>query len=428
LDFGKHRIPIPRLTETGRPFIRLPALRQLESKAMAFNHELAADILDDHDRDQARFFAGREREIQAFDRAARQASRYENAVFRVFQGAPGCGKTSLASRLAERLAEKRAGKTVFFKPTDANMRSVEALLLSIRGQATQGSRTHQAASRAAALATEGVKSSLLDLSVIREQVQDFIDHLATSKRRIVLHIDEAHSIPDSYDRTLNALHARGLNPNGPGIPCVVVLTGLGHTEERVSGILGLSRLAEDATLEMGGMSAKECIESTLMMLDALCPEGSRKECEKAARLAASLSHGWPQHLNRAQRALCEELARKGGQLDRVDEKKIKARADAMRAEYYDRRMKQPPLSYEPELSRRILVDIWQQQLPESRARLDKLCGDAIARYGRETQLPTEHLRKDELAGALIEKGIVSSNSGYWALAIPSMADWARQAL
>jgi len=395
---------------------------------MAFNHELAADILDDHDRDQARFFAGRRREIQAFDKALRQADRYENAVFRVFQGAPGCGKTSLASHLARRLAEKRSRKTAFFKPTDAHMRSIEALLLSIRDQTIKGSRAHQTASRAASLATEGVKSSLLDLSVIREQVQDFIDHLSTNKMRVVVHIDEAHSIPGSYDRTLNALHARGLNPNGRNIPCVVVLTGLGHTEERISGILGLSRLAEDATLEMGELSAEECAESTLMMLDALHPEDSRKECEEAAKLAASLSHGWPQHLSRAQRALCEELARQNGQLNRIDENKIKARTDSMRAEYYERRLKQPPLSYEPDLSRRILVDIWQQRPPESRARLDKLCGDAIARYGRETQLPTGHLKKEELADALIEKGIISSNRGYWALAIPSMGDWARQAL
>jgi len=306
---------------------------------MVFDKELAYSLTLD-DRDTALFFAGREAERRSFADAARRARQKPQAVFRIFQGAPGCGKTSLAARL-----EQGCGRGVlFFRPTDADMHSIEALLLSIRGQAMKGSKTHQAASKTAALATEGVKSSLLDLSVIREQVQDFIDHLATNKMQVVLHIDEAHSIPGSYDRTLTALHARGLNPNGPNIPCVVLLTGLGHTKERLKSIPGLSRLSDKALFGMGGLSGGECAQSTLMMLDKLGAAGSQSERESAARFVAELSQGWPQHLNRAQAALCEELIHASGRLNAVDSAKVKEKSDRMRFEYYAERLDHPPLS------------------------------------------------------------------------------------
>ncbi len=56
-----------------------------------FNRELADELLEDRDRDTARFFAGRDDEIQRFDAAVREAQRSKQAV-RFYLGAPGCGK------------------------------------------------------------------------------------------------------------------------------------------------------------------------------------------------------------------------------------------------------------------------------------------------------------------------------------------------
>ena len=70
---------------------------------MGFDSELARALLEEVDRDTAAFFAGRRAEIQRFDEALRTVEHRfegnERALFLVYQGAPGCGKTSLVSHL-----------------------------------------------------------------------------------------------------------------------------------------------------------------------------------------------------------------------------------------------------------------------------------------------------------------------------------------
>ena len=73
---------------------------------MPFDRELATEILNSRDRDTALFFAGRKAEIRAFERAVAEASQYKQATFRIYQGAPGCGKTSLAHHLADTCVDK----------------------------------------------------------------------------------------------------------------------------------------------------------------------------------------------------------------------------------------------------------------------------------------------------------------------------------
>lgn len=388
---------------------------------MAFDKELAYNLTLD-DRDTAPFFVGRDAERQSFADAARRSLQKPQAVFRIFQGPPGCGKTSLAARLEQ----QRDRGTLFFRPTDANMHSIEALLLSIRSQAVKGSKTHQAVSRTSALATEGVKSSLLDLSAIREQVQEFINYLATNKMRVVLHIDEAHSIPGSYDRTLTALHASGLNPNGPQVPCVVVLTGLGHTKEQLKSIPGLSRLSDKAFFGMGRLSSDECTQSTLMMLDKLGVGGSQAERENSARLVAGLSQGWPQHLNRAQAALCKELIHTSGRLSRVDAAKVKEKSDQMRFEYYAERLDHPPLSSQPRLVRCIVAEMETAEIHTDHPQLRNFCMRVIEKHDPDGASELDKDSMQAIADALAEKGVLSRLNGFWKLAIPSMGDWARQ--
>lgn len=75
---------------------------------MAFNAALASRIEKGGDRDVAPYFAGREREMSHFDDALVEADyKKKQTVFRVFQGAPGCGKTSLLHHLRETRREKQ---------------------------------------------------------------------------------------------------------------------------------------------------------------------------------------------------------------------------------------------------------------------------------------------------------------------------------
>ena len=104
---------------------------------MGFNPELARRLLREVDRDTAAFFAGRREEIQRFDDTlAALEDRYERnrrALFLVYQGAPGCGKTSLVSHLRETRPEE-VGLLVDVQP--AHLASIPASARTAPGAAS----------------------------------------------------------------------------------------------------------------------------------------------------------------------------------------------------------------------------------------------------------------------------------------------------
>ena len=94
------------------------------------------------------FFAGRGAEIARFDSALRESSGKRQAVFRIFQGARGCGKTSLAAHL-------RANRTtdVLFVPVGkGDLKSRDALFArvgeAIDAERSRGGKVAQAAAQA----------------------------------------------------------------------------------------------------------------------------------------------------------------------------------------------------------------------------------------------------------------------------------------
>ncbi|MYA17577.1 MAG: ATP-binding protein [Gammaproteobacteria bacterium] len=69
---------------------------------MAFNFELARERLERRNLPATLYFAGRHDEIRQFDAALGESERVgKQAVFRIYQGAPGCGKSSLVGRLRQ---------------------------------------------------------------------------------------------------------------------------------------------------------------------------------------------------------------------------------------------------------------------------------------------------------------------------------------
>ena len=64
---------------------------------MSFDDKLARLIAHiDSPRDKARYFEGREHEITEFRHGVEAAENRDQAIFRIYQGAPGSGKTMLA--------------------------------------------------------------------------------------------------------------------------------------------------------------------------------------------------------------------------------------------------------------------------------------------------------------------------------------------
>ena len=379
---------------------------------MPFDCDLANELLKSRDRDKALFFAGRDVEIQAFDDAVNEAGRYKQAAFRVYQGAPGCGKTALAHHLAETRADK-----VLFVPCEPDDLADAATLSDCieRAAIERGGGIARAVAAAAETAGERLGARPLADAALRA-VAGFSSGDAT----VALHLDEAHARAAAVGKRLVALRTTGI-----GAPCVVMLTGLGHTSRCVGSIRGLSRLARNAVVDMGAMRASECAASTAKMLEALNVSGVPGERDAFARLTGKLSHKWPQHLHCAQSALCEELIRTGGVLRDLDAGRLRARSDELRHAYYDRRLEDPVFQIDTTLTQRVLVDVAKTRpSSKSRIQLRKLCEAAIERAGLSDEPEFQELPRGAFSTALIEKGVVSGAGGHWHVAIPSMIEWA----
>ena len=380
---------------------------------MSLDTDLAERLLGTDDRDVARFFAGRQTEIASFDAAVRFAADKPQATFRIYQGAPGCGKTSLANHLAR----TRSKDLLFVTVDPEHLRTADTLRMRIRAASLASGHT---ASRIGSTFVELVSAHLKSTVAADGLRAETAKIVARGKSRLVLHLDEAHARALDCGDVLRDLHASGI-----GVPCVVLMTGLGHTKRTVASIPGLSRLGDNAVVEMGAMSPAECAQSTAAMVEALMAAGTPAERDAAAALAAELAQGWPQHLRSAQKALCGELVRVGGRLQDIDAERIKAEADSRRAAYYAERLDHPIFEIDPVLALRVVVDVASGATGNGR-RLEHLCEDAIADARLSELFAARGATATQFADALFEKGVLSRGPrrNEWSVAIPSMAVWA----
>ena len=276
---------------------------------MTFDRDLAVQVAKSRDRDTAPFFAGRRAEIEAFDDAVDEAGRYTQATFRIYEGAPGCGKTALAAHLAE----TRADKLVFVKVDPEDLADSKTLSERIRTAAIEhGHIVARAGTKIVELASSHLRNErLADLT------RDAVAKMSARGTRLVLHLDEAQAMVPESANMIRKLHTTGI-----GVPCVVIMTGAAQTEVRVGAIPGMSRLGSNPVVKMGAMSLAECADSTIQMLDTLnvadYSDVTAAGRDSLAKLTAELSHEWPQHLHCAQVSLCEELLRVDGVAGNVD--------------------------------------------------------------------------------------------------------------
>ena len=374
---------------------------------MTFNAELAEELLQRRDRDTAPFFAGRRDEIRQFDAALRESERGgEQAVFRVYQGAPGCGKTSLVGRLRQ----IRSEGALFVDIRKRHLVSEDALVERVRDAVAHAGST---GTRIAATALRAIGPRLRVQPVGNALGEALVDK-AVGRTKVVLYMDEAQLIDHSEQPGLVRLHAYGLE-----VPVVCLFTGLSHTADRIGSIEGLSRLASNAVVNMGGMSEEECAESTSMMLDELGVVGARSE---AARMVAALSQGWPQHLHGAQTALCRELLRTDGVLPEVNTARVRMESDRSRWEYYERRLSGSVLGEWPALTAGVVARVAAERPPTPPA-ITKLCRNEVQRQGLEND-PDFEVTPKKFATTLIERGVLCvTPDRRYDVAIPSMSQW-----
>ena len=373
---------------------------------MAFNRQKTDELSTHRDRDATPFFAGRANEIDQFNRALTELGSQpgEQAVFRIYQGAPGCGKTALLHHLRE----NRADGVVFVSVQERHLSSETALMERVRQVAIEegliGKRIVARAVR--------ILGSRFGVGETTEALSDAIADGAAD--RIVLCMDEAQSVGPSERPGLAALHRDGI-----GIPTVCLFTGLGHTANRFRQLEGLSRLAANAILNMGAMAEQECAESTRKMLGSIGADGDR---EHAARTVAKLSLGWPQHLKGAQTALCRELLRTDGDLGEIDYGRVRSESDRNRHDYYNARLSASVLGVHRPFTATVVATVQRQQ-PVDPGDLIGLCEKRLA--GLKGAYPgLRSATGEEFAGALVERGVLSPRADErYEVAIPSMAEW-----
>ena len=378
---------------------------------MTFDHRRTYEIAYSRDRDIAPFFAGRTREVEAFDRALDLLDPDARAAtFRIYQGAPGCGKTSLLNHLRD----TRADDALFIDIDRMHLRAVEVLAEHVLDRAVKAGPT----GARIASAVVDVLGSRLRIGKSGDAVRSAIARGAARRTKIVLCMDEAQTLDASEEPGLVRLHTLGL-----GVPAICLFAGLGTTESRISAIPGLSRLERNAVVRMGAMTVDECAESTRKMFDALEVAGDEPEISEAARLIAKLSYGWPQHLNEAQGALCVELLQTNGALAAVDADRVQRESDRRRGNYYRRRLAGTVLSERLGLTAGVVSRVTAERPPDLGTALIDVCGEEMKRRGLSED-PAFDTTAKEFAAILVERGVLSVADDYrYEAAIPSMSRW-----
>ncbi|MCY4040227.1 MAG: ATP-binding protein [Gammaproteobacteria bacterium] len=380
---------------------------------MTFNRELAEALKFD-DRDVAPFFAGRHAEIESFQNALAAAREKPQAVFRIYQGAPGCGKTSLANHFATELAKDTAENAIFVRFSESDDFSKEGLAVAIRDALVTANKPAEIAKEVTEFAL-----SLMGRSRVADMLKKERVRRMPRSIEIVIHIDEAHSMGDQFNDFIKVLHAHGV-----GCPCVAVFTGLGQTAGRIREIKGMSRLSEEAVVNMGAMEREECIESTLNMLGRV---GAAGDHEDAASRIATLAFGWPRHLNRAQKALRDELLRDSvdGDLSQADFARITQQSEQSRTNYYLSRIEDSLLAQDEEMTIRMINALREIGSVQKIRELGSVCKRVIERHGMSGDFPFDPQQGLPFAERLVESGVVVKTNSGFEIAIPSMADWAQ---
>ena len=392
----------------------MPAHRQTD-----FNAALAQKIAHETSpRDAALHFVGRHDEITKFtNRGLKGCLDREQSIFLIYQGAPGSGKTTFANHLAQTMQDD----AVFIKVEPHHLTDRQSPILRVRdGAMTQGGQWGVLAARWAGMAVDRLSKG------IASEITEGADNRALEGLRFVLHIDEAHSVNEDALEVLKGLHIGGLGEITP-VHSVVILTGLQHTLEHISNYPGLTRVADETAWGMGTLSYEECAESTQNMLDDLCPVNDNRAQtakDQLANLSATLSLGWPRHLLSAQRAVCEQLVRCGGDLAIADPAQIKQDASARRDAHYQRRLREVKgYKYRRQACHEVLLEVGKGRCEETLEALSILTRDKINIH---STLGGDMEEAKSLALGLIDRGILQQENDLWTLAIPSMADWAQR--
>lgn len=338
-------------------------------------------------------------------------------MFRLYSGAPGCGKTSLLAHIRKAHADV---KELLFVPARSEY---------LRSEASLHEGVLEAASKVQGVKTEvrgglstGSKTvaEMLRAKTFSEAVEDWRRERAIDGLTVVLQVDDAQNLDAKSLKVLAELHAYGLE----GVKSVVLAAGLAHAKDVLTGG-GIPRTAHNADVDMGLLAWEDCVSSTRMMLDDLGADGTDAERVSAAGRVAEFALGWPQHLFRAQQALCRGLLDAGGSICDIDMGAVERHSSEARIDYYNDRLRgRQELERSPDVNYRVIADVARER-PTRESELHRICKRRIDEDEEEHE-PLVKTNPVAYATALVEKGVVCRTADGYASPIPSMVMWARE--
>ncbi len=308
------------------------------------------EFVAERDRNAAWFFVGRKAEIDEIEQTCALAFRRFKegkalaGATRLFQGAPGAGKTALLMHLQQSWAQSGDGNPHPLLVDRPTLDDPAALVLAIAelldpDKAKQFRQT-VTRSRAATVGigplggsgTQATATSppLAGLSELRR-----IFPPADWNRPICLMVDEIQNLDPKEGKILESLHLAV-----DRLPIVPVLAGLSSSQAALTERGGISRLSTGSVFTIGCLDAGQAAEAVRRMMASFRIEAENADVERWAALLERISDRWPQHLQNAMQALGEGLLEFGGVLAKVDERAVTGHALALRLDSYERRRSQ----------------------------------------------------------------------------------------
>ena len=325
---------------------------------------LAPDIqglkgfVENPDRDDPLFFAGREAEIEEIEGLVRLAREGKSGLTHVLTAAPGAGKTALLREIAERCRAQKTARPVyqpakhFSDPEKVIRRLLEAVdpeaakRLGLVETHTQGSSAGaEVGVSVPGLVKAGAQgraqeSVATQRKTLPTDFEEAFKLLADKKTPIVLLVDEAQQwgADDNGESTL--LIDGHLNPSR--LPLLIVAAGLDGTREVIAS-RGASRLKGTRPGSpppvLGGLSQDEMREVCAAFFDHFGVVGNQARKAEWTEALIAGTNGWPRHLTNALRGAAEHLAEAGGDLEKASLEAALDTAESNRRDYYKDQMR-----------------------------------------------------------------------------------------
>ena len=259
------------------------------------------------DRSRPVHFSGRLHELDVILSRAEHAQSGAAGSTVVIQGAPGAGKSALLDEAARRFEAAGADRKAIYMGAPWK-RAGESLVLERLAREAfaedEGSfRTTQTLAKGASVSAKvanGTRSQTVATPTV--ELADWVGYenryagRAREAARTVILVDECQTFEKDAGSLLRALHTQNQ------FPFLLVCGGLSHTAEHLAS-LGISRLGDDALVDLGQLSIEEARESALQTLawtlrNAADPpiRHTESQIERWADQLSSESLGWPQHL------------------------------------------------------------------------------------------------------------------------------------